>query len=865
MTHRSKVERQTSVVDRLALLEQVGRELTAGLDLMGILRRALALSVQALDADCGILLLLDEQRRLAVGGYLYGGKFRQVDVGQARIALKEGLPGWVVEHREAARIDDVKSDPRWLSTPLAECGDGVCSVISIPLLIPRRVVGVLTCTHPQGDFFTQEDVDTLWFIADQAAVALENARLFAVEEERRHFAEVLGEIARTLTATLDLDEVLTLILEQLGRVVPYDGASIFLLHEQQLVVHAWQGFANASVMENLSFQMEKSQVMERVVSAREAIVYADVQEEAGWKPVEGLPLTHGWIGAPLAARGEVVGVLTVDSQEVGTYGEEDARVVAAFADYAAIAVANARLLKQLQRRLDEAAFLYQTSRALTTSLDLEEVLYSLMSEVREHFEIEAASVALVDEETQDVVFRVAVGSASDRIVGQRLKLGQGVAGWVAESGQPALVPNAPEDPRFYAGLDELTGFQTETLIAVPIRLEEQTIGVVEAINPIHAPLNENDLRLLLSVGALAASAIQNARHYTRARDAEQRYASLFNSSADPILITDASGQITDVNRTMCEMLHYEEEELVGRDIFSLHKDSVETREQLAQALQGEGIFYRVEAFTREGATVPFEVRATRIVHGDQPYIQWICHDISERLELEQAREDLTHMIIHDLRNPLSSVMSSLELIQSIVVDGATDLPMDQVFTVARRSGEKLYLLIDSLLDLARLEKGQTGLKYQQTDVKSLMFEVTQQIQPLVAAYELDLQSDLPDSLPYIWSDQELLQRVLLNLLDNAVKFTPSGGEIRIAVSQSDEESLLFLVADTGPGIAPEHHELIFERFARATDEGRGTGLGLALCKLAVEAHGGRIWVDSQPGEGATFQFILPIKGEEVEE
>jgi PAS domain S-box-containing protein len=601
--------------------------------------------------------------------------------------------------------------------------------------------------------------------------------------------------------------------------------------------------------------------MARAATSREPIVCDDVQQEEGWENIPELPNTRGWIAAPLAARDEVTGALTVDSHQVGAYTEEDARVVAAFADHAAVAVANARLWQQIQRRLDEVAFLHQTGRLLTASLDLEEILHALMTSVRDHFQVEATSVALKDEQSDDMIFRVAVGAVAQDVVGMRIKIGQGIGGWVAKSGEPIIVPVARQDPRFYNGVDEVTGFHTGAVMAVPIRLGDEVIGVIEAMNPKDGHLDQEDLRLLLNVGALAASAIQNARHFNRARDAEQRYASLFENSADAIVITDTEGCITDVNRKFCQVLDYGREELLGREFFFLHRDPGEARDRLARAQEGDSFFYSVETLTRDGRGIPFEIRATDVSHGARPYIQWIYHDVSERLELEQAREQLTHMIIHDLRNPLSSIMSSLELIRASVLKGVDSIPLDQVFAVAQRSGKRLYLLIDSLLDLARLEEGQASLARQMVDVERMMGEVVEQIRPVATAHELQLDRDVPNELPSLWGDQDLIQRVLLNLLDNAIKFTPPGGMVEVKVKPAGTDALQFAVSDTGVGIDPEHHERIFDRFSRVTNsEIQGTGLGLALCKLAVEAHGGRIWVESAVDEGATFKFVLPIEG-----
>lgn len=840
-------------------LMEVARELAAGLDLDGVARRTLALSLQAVEADLGSLMLLNERGRPVIALLFHEGRFRRGSLDLAQRVLTEGLGGWVLRNRQAVRLDDAEEDPRWLRLPESDITAQARSILCVPLISPRRVIGILTCTHSQPGYFNDADLWALQFVADQATVALENAWLFAAEEQRRHLADTLRDIARALTATLDLDEVLPLILESLSRVVSYDSASIFLLEGQQLIIRAWRGFEHSEVIQNLTLPVEGNHIMARVVAHREPLVCADVQEEEGWQNIPGIPLIHGWVGAPLVARGKVVGVLTVDSLQPDAYDEEDARIVAAFADHAAIAIANAQLWRQTRRQLEEVAFLHRTGQALAASLEMEDVLQSLLDSVREHFKSEAASVALVDEQTRELVFRVATGAAADQVVGVRLKPGQGIAGWVAQSGFPLVVPSVDQDPRWYPGVDQQTGFRTRMVVAVPIRLGEEVLGVVEVINLKEGALDEGGMKLLLNVAALAASAIQNARQFNRARDAEERYSSLFENSADPILITDAQGRITDVNRKFCQTLGYSRAEILQQEAFSLTSHPQRLQDWLDQVLQGRDILGNLEMTSREGRVLPFEVRATQVFHGSRPYVQWVFHDITERLQLEQVREDLTHMIVHDLRNPLSSIMSSLELIRARLRDPTIDIPLDQLFAVAQRSGERLFGLIDSILDVARLESGKAELTYQVIDVGNMVGEAVEQVRPVAVGREIRLSSYVPPDLPLIEGDRNLLLRTLNNLLDNAIKFTPPDGEVRVTVDRLSADALQFVVSDTGRGIPLEHQERIFDRFARVPNEKvRGTGIGLAFCKLAVEAHGGRIWVESRPGQGATFKFTIPL-------
>jgi signal transduction histidine kinase len=227
--------------------------------------------------------------------------------------------------------------------------------------------------------------------------------------------------------------------------------------------------------------------------------------------------------------------------------------------------------------------------------------------------------------------------------------------------------------------------------------------------------------------------------------------------------------------------------------------------------------------------------------------------------LEQMREDLTHMVVHDLRNPLGSIMGSLQLIQTALVERDETLPVSKLLQIAMRSGQKLYLLIDSLLDLGRLETSDTEINRAFVDIDSVVQEAVDQIAPFALAKRQSVSAEVAPDVPKVMADRDLLLRILMNLLDNAIKFTRKEGSISLEVKPSGNE-VAFTVSDTGIGIPPEYRHRIFDRFLRLeNDEGvKGTGLGLAFCKLAVEAHGGRIWVESEQGQGSQFKFVLPV-------
>jgi PAS domain S-box-containing protein len=599
-----------------------------------------------------------------------------------------------------------------------------------------------------------------------------------------------------------------------------------------------------------------------VIRNSQAVLVPDTSQDERWlrRPDDAEDRTgpKSAVSAPILARDKLVGVMTLVHPTPGTFTQDHLSLVQAIADQAGIAVLNARLYAESQRQTRVMTALAESAAAITASLKTDDVLQRILEQISHALQVEVVSLALIDPQTQEVVFRAATGEKGPGVVGVRLALGQGIAGWVAQEGVGVIIPDVSQDPRFFPGVDKNTQFVTKAIACAPIRFHGEVIGVLEALNPQQGIFDPDALQVLSGIGGLAGTAIRHAELFERLEAAHQRYRELFEDSIDPILITDWEGHILEANRQAESITGVGRETLraagLGRFQFV---ESKEVGEQFEALRSGETISYETTLKAEGGREVPVQVYARNVYIDGISHLQWILRDITERKNLDNLRNDLISMIYHDLRSPLANVVSSLDVLEAMVPK-ESDPAIKSLLEIAIRATERIERLTDSLLDIRRLEAGQPIGNLQLTSPCTLAKEAAETVLPIVENKNQELSMLVPESLPGVWVDADMLRRVLTNLLENAVKYTPTGSKIYLGARQENNLVMMW-VQDTGPGIPPEERERIFDKFTRLHGSGgpKGLGLGLAFCRLAVEAHGGQIWVEDGPEIGACFKFTLP--------
>jgi signal transduction histidine kinase len=232
-------------------------------------------------------------------------------------------------------------------------------------------------------------------------------------------------------------------------------------------------------------------------------------------------------------------------------------------------------------------------------------------------------------------------------------------------------------------------------------------------------------------------------------------------------------------------------------------------------------------------------------------------------ESERLRQTLTDMVVHDLRNPMTTLMGVLDILRM----GQEQLSpkLQKLLEDARHSGEALLRLVDELLDVSKMEAGKLEPDRRPVEIEALLAAEAQSVRVLTEIEGQHLDVEAEEGIGKVPCDPDLISRVIANLLSNAIKHTPRDGTIRLQARRSNHQ-VIIKVHDTGQGIPPKYQATIFDKFTQVKDkkpERSGTGLGLTFCKMAVEAHGGRIWVESEVGEGSTFGFTLPLNPTET--
>ena len=525
----------------------------------------------------------------------------------------------------------------------------------------------------------------------------------------------------------------------------------------------------------------------------------------------------------------------------------------------------AYLQHQVNRQEVEFAVVSDISHALTSTLNLQEIFRQLQNQVRTTMNVETISVGLYEQETGDLLFvESLMGPLFVDLGPIRLKKGQGIGSWVAENRESLIINDVYADRRFYSQVDKRSGFETQSMICIPLQVEERIIGVLQAINKKTGHFNENDLRLLQALGGPLTAAIENAHLHADVLAKKRRIETMFASMAEGLLTVDKDGFVTQVNESLLTLIHQAEEDLVGAnayEVVSLEKGNL--HDLTAQVLTTDEEYPQLAANLKQGNDefVPVLISGTPIRDKDNRLeeIIFVFSDLRQIREVERMRDDFFHGIIHELRTPLATILMYARLLrEGKAADDQTKT--DRFLGVIERESDRLQKMVWQMLQMAKLEAREFQRSFEHVDLNELFDELLTPLADRATEKGLLFRQRITGDLPSVLGSKETYHMIFKNLVENAIKFTLSGG---VKVTAWAEGNMVQVsVQDDGIGIPPEALPNLFRRFYRAqtaVERGiAGSGLGLYMVKEGVENYNGTIKVDSIVDKGTTFTIQLPI-------
>ena len=490
--------------------------------------------------------------------------------------------------------------------------------------------------------------------------------------------------------------------------------------------------------------------------------------------------------------------------------------------------------------------LYDVSSRLNSDLDIDRVLTDVLDLTVHRVGASNGSILIFDEHgtvAHKILARVGMLPEKAQAVIDEV-LSQGLAGWVVQERKGALVDDVLTDNRWISFADD--DFMGGSAVAVPL-LRRRLVGVLTLRHVNTGHFQPEHLLLLTSIADQAAIAIENARLFFSMQQERAKLKAIIDNAGDAILVCDSAGHVLMLNAVALQALGLEGDPN-GKKLSDLFQSPA--LEELWERRDHPGHPGTAEVSLEDGRTL-----YASLARAPQVGFVFVMQDITPLKQIDQLKSQFVNSATHDLRSPLQMIMTYTGLLANS--DTLSSQQQDFVAGI-NRSVAKMTDLIDDLLDLAKIEAG-VHMERQECRMDEILIDVLQRFEEMIAYKGLELELDLPSDLPPVQANIDRIDQVISNLIDNAVKYTPSGKITVQAAHKGGQVSVH--VSDTGIGLMPQEKAQVFTRFYRAknewTEKVNGTGLGLVMVKAIVEQYHGKIWVQSHWQHGSTFSFSLP--------
>ncbi|HZY45170.1 MAG TPA: GAF domain-containing protein, partial [Anaerolineae bacterium] len=679
-----------------------------------------------------------------------------------------------------------------------------------------------------------------------------------VEEQlkvQQQLLENLLAVAHATSLHSDLQQTLYDILEVAESLTTAERGSLFLLDASGNVVDAkeMRDGAPSDKRRHVLTEVLNKGLLGWVAAHHATAIIDDTLSDDRWLHLtdESSPI-RSVLAVPIVRGPILLGALFLLHSQPGHFTRENAQFIQAAVAQMSLALQQAQAYEAQRRMADRQTTLYEVLRAVGGQLDPESVARLAVAQIERLTGWRNIVVATLRADQKTLEIRGA-GGALATALGLVIENGWGIMGRAAATGRTQCVSDVRRDAD-YVEADPATRSE----LAVLLRGGNRIRGVLNIESHQLAAFDTYDISLAESLADAIGLALDSAELYREISEEHSRLQAMINSSRDGIALLSVERYFLIGSARMNELLGLKgaPNDLIGRSLFDVLEEIRPAAPKAVEVIID--VTRRVQETNEPSAEAEFEIPPRTVKWITLPVLMndtllgrlLIIRDITGDRELEQARDDLTHMLVHDLRNPLGVILSAFELLTMARSQTLAE-HQREVITLGQQATHRVMDLVNAILDVSRFESGQMPVNREPTELKQLIEDALQLQSVLANQKQIQLSRVLPEDLPLALIDRDLMSRVIQNLVSNAIKFTPEGGAISVSVEldTTDRSNLRVSISDTGPGISPEIQGRLFQKFVAGQVKGQGSGLGLAFSRLAVEAHGGHIWVDSQIDHG----------------
>jgi GAF domain-containing protein len=853
----------------LATLVEYSRSFTATLDLHDVVRSVLDAIAALVAPD---IMVLAEAAEITPGTPI-------PIIGQRGVkALETLLPTGSMSHAFESR------QPLWLRAEAQEPNElladlGVQALYILPLINQDEAFGLALLGFHRASTFDERKGQLAQAVLHQASTAIKNAQLFAkvdtALDERVNELYGIAALSRKVSASLDMDEIVDEVLSIALRVTNADvaGFALTLSADPDFLTCVQQFSPAQHLMRSVTLLPRDRGIIGQALRTGETIAIADVRNHPEYYPSPVSDI-RSELAVPIIFEERVLGVINLECRRLDAFSATHRSFMSLMADHIGATVRNARLFTERQTQLENLIELRNLSLQLLSTTGFKEALRLIVMYTMTIMRARDVHLYLYDTEADTLTFGASMWADGRENIETHKPTSSGRTWRVAHTGQMFLIPDTKKE---HPANEPPNGQPYGAVARVPIKRGDQVFGVLVISFNDPQYFDESKIRTLELVSSQAAIAIENARLFDEVRTRREQLEAIIQASRDGIGLVNMQGKLVLVNeaaeRLMNRPLHFYEGQHLFRLLALIRRAEKlpDNPDNFSAGLPAilQSIKDAPDQPTKRNFSVQtangqrdIEERTLPVKDADGKLNGrlLLLRDISEEKAEERFREEVTNMLIHDLRAPTANMITSLRMIIDLI-DMKEFEDLRFVSNVALEGGERLMKMITLLLELARSEALETAPHPLTHILQSAIFA----LEANAKEANISIINCVPETFPLLQIDESKINRVFVNLLDNALRHTPSGGEVRFGaevITHNGDAFAKISVIDTGVGIPEEFWKKIFAKFVQLPKSSlrghKGTGLGLTFCQKVVEAHHGSIWVDRGPQGGAAFWLTLPL-------